>query len=102
MDFFDPFDLMRPSLEMAELCAEAQTVVGLRLAGFAGFWPMGRLEAEQMVCEKLQAGMDVGQAALRAGAAGASPSDVVMAALAPLRQKTRANVKRLRQEIAAA
>ena len=101
MDFFDPFDLMRPSLELAEICAEAQTVIGLRLAGFAGFWPMGELEAEQMVSEKLQAGLDVGQAALRAGFSGASPSDVVMAALAPLRQKTRANVKRLRQAVAA-
>jgi hypothetical protein len=100
MRFFDPFDLMRPGLEAFQILAEAQTVIGLRLAGLAGIWPMGRAETEQMVCEKLEAGLDAGNAALRAGMAGASPSDVVMAAMAPVRKKTRANAKRLQHDIA--
>ena len=45
MRLYDPFDLMRPSLEIAEIFTEAQVVIGLRLAGFAGLWPMAQTEA---------------------------------------------------------
>ena len=97
MRMFDPFDLLRPALEAAEIMAESQLVIGLRLAGMAGFWPMAKAENARMLNEKLQAGLDVGHAALLAGMSGASPSQVAMAAMAPVRRKTRANAKRLQR-----
>lgn len=100
MRFYDPFDLMRPSLEMAAMAREAQVVIGLRLAGFAGLWPMAPGEAEQMLAEKLQAAHGARHAALHAALAGAGASEIAMAALAPLRQRTRANAQRLEQAVA--
>lgn len=100
MRLYDPFDLMRPSLEIAEIFTEAQVVIGLRLAGFAGLWPMAQTEAEEMLAEKLQAAHCASQAALRAVMVGAGACDIVMAALASLRQRTRANAQRLAQAVA--
>lgn len=99
MRMFDPFDLLRPALEAAEIIAESQVIIGLRLAGMAGFWPMAKAENARMLSEKLQASLDVGHAALKAGMLGASPSQVAMAAMAPVRRTTRANAKRLQRKV---
>jgi len=50
-----PFDAMRPALEVSRMLIEAQQVIALRLAGMAGFWPMGQAETSRMVEEKLEA-----------------------------------------------
>jgi hypothetical protein len=98
MRFFDPFDFMQPAIEAAEIMAEAQIVIGLRLAGMAGFWPMAKAENARMVSEKLQAGIDMGHAAMTASLAGASPSQLAMAVMAPMHRKTRSNAKRLQRK----
>jgi len=98
MRIVTPFDFLAPALEASTMLAEAQMVIGLRLAGLAGFWPMGRAESNRMVTEKLSAGMDSAHAALRAGMAGNSLPDVAMAAMKPLRQKTKSNARRLRRK----
>jgi hypothetical protein len=98
MRMFDPFGLLAPMLEASKMMAEAQVVIGLRVAGMAGLWPMAETEANRMVEEKLHAGMDAAQAMLRAGMAGQSPSAVAMAAMKPLRHKTKANARRLQRQ----
>ncbi len=99
MRLFDPFDLVRPAFEAIDILVESQIVIGLRLTGMAGFWPMAKGETARMVNEKLQAGMDMGHAMLNAGMAGATPSQMAMAAMAPVRRKTKSNAKRLQRKV---
>jgi hypothetical protein len=101
MRFFDPFNLMRPAMEASSIMAESQLVIGLRVAGMAGFWPMGKAETNRMVSEKMAAGVDSAQAMLRSGMAGGSLSDMAMAAMKPVRQKTKSNARRLTRKAAA-
>lgn len=91
----NPFDLWRASLEAGRIAAEAQVVMGLRLAGMAGFWPMGQAETGRMVLEKLEAGALSAGAMLRAGMAGDSLPEIALAAMKPVRRRTRANARRL-------
>lgn len=93
--FPNPFEFWRPALQMARIASEAQTVITLRLAGMAGVWPMSPVEGLRMVTEKVEAGQASAQAAMRAGLAGKGPGQVAMAALQPVRRKTRANARRL-------
>jgi hypothetical protein len=91
----NPFDGLRVLLQAAQIMAESQTVIALRLSGLAGFWPMGGAEAARMVTEKLTAGNHAAQAALRAGLAGGSLPVIALAAMQPVRRRTRANARRL-------
>ncbi|MDB5664218.1 hypothetical protein [Cypionkella sp.] len=100
MRVMTPFDFMAPALEASRIMMESQTVIGLRLAGMAGFWPMAASETDLMLAEKLSAGMDSAQAALRIGMAGGNLSEVAMAAMKPVRATTRANAKRLQRKVA--
>lgn len=102
MRLFDPFNMMRPALEAATILAESNVVIGLRVTGMMGLWPMAPAETSRMMTEKLQAGVDSGHAALWAGMAGGSLSHVAMAAMAPVRHKTRSNAKRLQRNLAGA
>jgi hypothetical protein len=95
---FDPFGLMAPLMEASQMMAEAQLVIGLRVAGMAGLWPMAEAETDRMVEEKLHAGIDAAQAMMRSGMAGESLGAVAMAGMKPLRHKTRANAKRLQRQ----
>ena len=99
MKFMTPFDFMVPVLEASRIMAESQMVIGMRLAGMAGLWPMAQSETNRMMSEKLSAGLDSAHAALRSGMAGGSISDVAMAAMKPVRAKTRANAKRLQRKV---
>jgi hypothetical protein len=99
MRFFDPFGMMQPAIEAAEIMAESQIVIGLRLAGMAGFWPMAKAENARMVSEKLQASIDMGHAAVKASLSGASPAQMAMAVMAPMHRKTRSNAKRLQRKV---
>ena len=99
MKLMTPFDFMAPALEASHIMAESQMVIGMRLAGMAGLWPMAKSETERMLAEKLAAGMDSAHAALRSGMAGGNISEMAMAAMKPVRAKTRANAKRLQRNV---
>ena len=99
MKLMTPFDFMAPALEASHIMAESQMVIGMRLAGMAGLWPMAETETERMLAEKLSAGMDSAHAALRSGMAGGNISEMAMAAMKPVRAKTRANAKRLQRNV---
>lgn len=91
----NPFDYFRATVQAAEIMAESQKVIALRLTGMAGFWPMGGGETARMVSEKLSAGAHASRAALRSGLAGNSLPVIAMAAMKPVQRRTRANAKRL-------
>ena len=99
MKLMTPFDFMAPALEASHIMAESQMVIGMRLAGMAGLWPMAKSETDRMLAEKLAAGMDSAHAALRSGMAGGNISEMAMAAMKPVRAKTRANAKRLQRNV---
>lgn len=95
----NPFDIWRVSLEATRIATESHLVIGLRLAGFAGLWPMGPSEAERMLSEKFTASRKAGEAALHAGLAGGSLAQIALAAMHPVGRKTRANARRLIRKI---
>lgn len=100
MRFLTPFDFMRPVIEASRIMADSQSVIGLRLAGMAGFWPMGQAETNRMVSEKVNASIDSAGAALKSGMAGDSLPDMAMAAMKPYRHKTKSNARRLQRKVA--
>ena len=89
------FDLMKPSVEAGMMLAEAQMVIAMRMFGMAGLVPMSPREPTRMVQEKAEAMMQASKAASRAMMSGGGAASVAMAALKPVRRRTRANVKRL-------
>jgi len=92
---FDPFALWNLSLEIMRMAVESQRIVALRMMGMAGLVPMRADEPARMVHEKQAALTSSGIAAGRAIMAGESATDIMAAAVKPLRSKTRANAKRL-------
>jgi hypothetical protein len=91
----NPFDFMRPMIEASRMMVEAQQVIALRMAGMAGVWSMGPAENQRMVEEKVAAMTESAMAAMAAGLSGKSPAAVAMAAIRPVRRRTRANASRL-------
>jgi hypothetical protein len=91
----NPADFWRSALQASQIMVESQTVIALRLAGMAGFWPMGGAEAARMVQEKMDATVEASQAMLRAGMAGGDLNAMAAAAMKPIRKRTNANAKRL-------
>lgn len=83
------------SLEIGMVMFEAYNVINMRLMGMAGFWSVSPKENSRMVTEKLEAMVksttDAGTVTLRGG----SPDEIAAAAIAPMRNATRANSKRL-------
>lgn len=90
-----PTDWWRLSWRMAAMTAEAQTVIALRLMGFAGFWHSPPFEAQRMVAEKAHAAREAGMAGTAALMRGEGPARASLAALAPVGRRTRANARRL-------
>lgn len=83
------------AMEFSMMMLEAQSVIQMRLMGMAGFWSVSPQENSRMVTEKMEALIrsttDAGQATLRGG----SPDEIAAAAIAPMRNATRANSERL-------
>jgi len=83
------------AMDMGVILVEAQSVIQMRLMGMAGLWSVDSKENSRMVTEKLeamvQATTDVGQVTM----AGGSPDEIAAAAIAPMRNATRANSERL-------
>ena len=91
----NPFDILRATGEATRITAESQVVIGLRLMGLAGFWPMGPAEVGRMMSEKLVAGAQAARAALRTGLSGGTMPEIALAAMKPVGRRTRANARRL-------
>ncbi|MCF8512352.1 MAG: hypothetical protein K9G43_12960 [Rhodobacteraceae bacterium] len=96
---FNPFAYWSASIAAGQIMAESQLVIALRVAGMAGILPMAEGETQRMLSEKLAAGKEAGQAALRAGWAGGSLPTIVMAAMKPVGRRTRANARRLSRNV---
>lgn len=90
-----PFDIWRGTMTFAAMMAEAQLVVAARLLGMSGLWKLDRSENHRMVSEKVRAAAEAGRAASGALLRGVGPGAAALAALKPVRRRTRANVKRL-------
>lgn len=88
-------ELIRLTMQTSMMMVEAQMVIAMRLMGMAGGWKVGRGENRRMVAEKSTAMVASTVAAGRALASGASAQGVALAALKPIRAKTRANARRL-------
>lgn len=90
-----PLDLFRTTLEVGMMLAEAHSVIAMRVMGWGGMWSVSGSENNRMVSEKTEAMSRSVQRATQAALSGKRPDEIVNAAVKPLRQKTRANVKRL-------
>ena len=90
-----PHGYWRIVLQASQILTESHTVIALRLSGMAGLWPMAEVENQRMISEKLTAATQATHAAMRAGAAGGSLSEIAIAAMKPVGRRTRANAKRL-------
>lgn len=90
-----PLDLMRLSIQTGMMLAEAQMVIALRLWGMAGLWNTAPGETRRMVTEKRSAALASARAAGRAAAKGQSAGEVALAAIKPVRSRTRSNAARL-------
>jgi hypothetical protein len=93
-----PFDLVRPGILMAQMMAEANLVIALRMWGMAGAWKMAPGEKQRMVTEKVSAAQASGRAMTKAAMAGGTPGEVASAGLKPVRRRTQANAERLTRE----
>jgi hypothetical protein len=76
---------------------EAGAVIGLRTLKIAQGGAAGMAEAERMVSEKVQAGMDL-QALALTGALGTTPASASARTLAHYRRRVNANRRRLSKE----
>lgn len=90
-----PADLVHASVTFWTLMAETQMVIGYRMLGMAGLWAVTGTETDRMIAEKAPAFVKAGQAATLAAMSGKRPDQVAVAAMEPLRRKTRANSRRL-------
>lgn len=92
---FPFFQMMRVSNQYGLMALEAQKVIAMRMMGMAGAWNTAPAETGRMVAEKTDAMIEASAATMRAMARGAGPAAVAMAALRPVRARTRANAARL-------
>ena len=91
----NPMRLWANSVEFATLMTEAQAVIAMRMVGMAGMWSVTPYENKRMVSEKAYALTKSASEATYASLRGAPPDAVMAAAMKPIRQKTRANARRL-------
>jgi hypothetical protein len=90
-----PTDIITLWTEATLMTLEAQMIIAMRLGGMAGFWNVTKTENNLMSTEKLAAAQASAFAAAAAMMFGANPAGVALAALKPVRRKTKANVRRL-------
>lgn len=93
--YFTPSQATRLTMQTSFMLAEANMVIAMRMWGMAGMWNISPVEIPQMLQEKAEAGMQSAAAASTAMMKGSSAAAVAMAALKPVRRRTRDNVKRL-------
>ncbi|MBT9246883.1 antifreeze protein [Gemmobacter fulvus] len=95
--FVTPTQAVKLSMHTGLMLAEAQMVIAMRLWGMAGLWNVTPEENSRMVQEKTEAMTQSAMAAGRAMLSGKGAAGVAMAALKPVRMRTRSNMKRLTQ-----
>ena len=93
--FGTPTEAMRLAVQSGMMMAEANMVIAMRLMGMSGMWRVNPAENARMVTEKTDAAIASSAAMSRAIMAGHSPTKVALAAMKPVRDKTRANATRL-------
>ncbi len=90
-----PADAWSNAVQAMMILAEAQAVIVMRLWGMAGIWAVTPSENSRMLSEKAgawtRAALDAHVMVLRGGGS----DQVFAAAMKPIRQKTRANARRL-------
>lgn len=91
----DPFAFLANAIEIGQMMAEANAVITMRTLGMAGLWSVTPAEDQRMVSEKVEAVTRSMSDATQAMMKGQNADQITAAALKPLRQKTRANAKRL-------
>jgi len=93
--FVTPTQAMQITVDTGTMLAEAQMVVAMRLFGMAGLWNVEPEENLRMVQEKVEAVTESATSTLQAMLSGKGSAAVAMAALDPVRNRTRANMQRL-------
>ena len=88
-------DTIRLSIQTGLMIYEAQVVIALRMMGMTGLLRGRPGENRRMVAEKSAAAAKSASAATRAAMGGAGPVAVAMAAVKPVRARTRSNARRL-------
>ena len=91
----NPVEIWSAYAGLGMLAFEAQAVVGMRLLGMGGAWPVGKDESSKMLSERPPAFAKAAAAAARKAASGGRPDQVLLAAVKPLTRTARANRKRL-------
>jgi hypothetical protein len=84
----NPVEIWRAYAGLGMLAFEAQAVVGMRLLGMSGAWPVGKGENRKMLSEKPPAFSKAANAAARKAASGGRPDQVLLAAVKPLTMPT--------------
>lgn len=92
---YDPFAYWSLGLRTTQMLFEAQSVIGLRVLGSMGYWPISPSENVKMVSEKGPAFLRAYGAAATAAMKGKRPDQIADAALRPIGRKTRTNSRRL-------
>jgi len=91
----NPFEYIGNAYQVGYVMAEANAVIAMRTLGMFGMWSVTPTEDARMISEKVyaitKASTDAGRVAMNGG----SPDEIAAAAIKPIRQKTRANAKRL-------
>ena len=91
----NPVEIWQAYAGLGMLALEAQAVIGMRLLGMNGAWPVGKNENSKMLAEKPPAFARAATAAAKKAASGGRPVQVLTAAVKPLTKTARANRKRL-------
>jgi hypothetical protein len=91
----NPVQIWQAYTGLGMLALEAQAVIGMRLLGMNGAWPVGKNENRQMLAEKPPAFARAATAAVKKAASGGRPEQILTAAVKPLTRTVRANRKRL-------
>ena len=91
--------LWHPVVQTGMMLAEAHGVIGLRLLGMAGLWPVDKSEGAQMLGEKGPAWFASVLAGQQAMLRLADPAEVSLAMVRPLRRETSANLERLSRRL---
>lgn len=91
----NPAKLMGSAIEVGMMMAEAQSVIAMRMLGMWGIWSVTPAEDGRMISEKVYAMTKANTDATRVAMNGGSLDEIAAAAIKPIRNKTRANAKRL-------
>lgn len=87
--------MMRAQIAMGLAAVEAQMVIAMRMWGMMGLWNTPQSENLRMFTEKAAAAFAAQNGMARAILSGEGPGAVALAAITPVRRRTRSNVKRL-------